>query len=61
MRAISICGQMDALRRDGYRGYLAIETHTRFNPEFSPVVAASKHNLDVLRAGWRGVMGMLLR
>jgi len=50
---IDLRAQLDALRRDGYRGYLAIETHTRFNPEFSPVIAASKHNLDVLR-GWLG-------
>jgi sugar phosphate isomerase/epimerase len=45
---LDLKAQLGELRRDGYGGYLAIETHTRFNADFSPIIAASKHNYDVL-------------
>lgn len=40
--------QVRELEQDGYAGYLAIETHTRFNKNSGPVIAASQHNHDLL-------------
>lgn len=45
---LDLRGQLAELQRDRYGGYLAIETHTRFNKEFSPVIEASKHNYEAL-------------
>jgi sugar phosphate isomerase/epimerase len=41
--------QLGELKRDGYDGYISIETHTRYNKgEFRPILGASKHNYAVL-------------
>ena len=48
---IDLKAQLAALQADGYRGYLAIETHTRYNRSAGapPPVAASQANCQTLR------------
>lgn len=48
---IDLRAQLAALQADGYRGYVAIETHTRYNKGGSalPPVAASKANCETLQ------------
>lgn len=49
---IDLKAQLDALGKDDYNGYLSIETHTRYNKSFQPVLEASKWNFDILTK-WR--------
>ncbi len=48
---IDLRAQLGALKADGYRGYVAIETHTRYNKGGSalPPVAASRANCVTLQ------------
>lgn len=46
---IDLKEQLRELARDGCKGFLSIETHTRYNKgEYEPIIAASKRNYDVL-------------
>ena len=48
---IDLKANLDELTDDGYEGYVAIETHTRYNKGYPGVVSASRRNFEVL-TGW---------
>ncbi|MCC7353111.1 MAG: sugar phosphate isomerase/epimerase, partial [Anaerolineae bacterium] len=45
---VDLKAQLRDLKKDGYDGYLSIETHTRYRKDFLPIIEASRHNHEVL-------------
>jgi sugar phosphate isomerase/epimerase len=45
---IDLKAQLGALKRDGYNGYLAVETHTRWNHAVKGPVGATKEDYEIL-------------